>query len=189
MESFREMYERCYMQREDKLNQLKVWQFLIFLDHSCELWCFLGPSSLLNARIFSQVQILTSSWQGKVKNCYKAEKEKHRETKMAYADIAPKAPRSVQKAQVDMNIPESLSDSAVAWSFNFFLFRWRMAPLLPQDRPWNQSEGSNCQWQLKVQVTSTDPNGPRKIWVYSDFGLHIRHLSDVWVIWESKSNW
>merc|ERR1712013_486036 len=55
-----EKYERCYMQREDKLNQLK----------------------------------------GKVKNCYKAEKEKHRETKMAYADIAPKAPRSVQKAQV-----------------------------------------------------------------------------------------
>ena len=48
-----------------------------------------------------------------MKNCYKAEKEKHRETKMAYADIAPKAPRSVQKAQVDMNIPESLSDSAV----------------------------------------------------------------------------
>ena len=64
-------------------------------------------------RLFSQVQTLTSSWQGKVKNCYKAEKEKHRETKMAYADIAPKAPRSVQKAQVDMNIPESLSDSVV----------------------------------------------------------------------------
>ena len=60
------------------------------------------------------MQILTSSWQGKVKNCYKAEKEKHRETKMAYADIAPKAPRSVQKAQVDMNIPEPLPDSAVA---------------------------------------------------------------------------
>ena len=38
--------------------------------------------------------------QGKVKNCYKAEKEKHRETKMAYVDIAPKAPRSIQKAQV-----------------------------------------------------------------------------------------
>ena len=43
-----------------------------------------------------------------MKNCYKAEKEKHRETKMAYADIAPKAPRSVQKAQVDMNLPESI---------------------------------------------------------------------------------
>jgi len=41
-----------------------------------------------------------SQLKGKVKNCYKAEKEKHRETKMAYVDIAPKAPRSIQKAQV-----------------------------------------------------------------------------------------
>ena len=69
------------------------------------------------------MQTLTISWQGKVKNCYKAEKEKHRETKMAYADIAPKAPRSVQKAQVDFNIPESLPDPAVASSFNLFFFQ------------------------------------------------------------------
>ena len=35
MESFREMYERCYMQREDKLNQLKVRHFFIFLVDKC----------------------------------------------------------------------------------------------------------------------------------------------------------
>ena len=39
-----------------------------------------------------------------MKNCYKAEKEKHRETKMAYVDIAPKAPRSIQKAQVPQKL-------------------------------------------------------------------------------------
>ena len=80
MESFREMYERCQTEREDKLSQLKVWP-----------WDFeiLRP-------LVEQSHLL----QGKVKNCYKAEKEKHRETKMAYVDIAPKAPRSIQKAQV-----------------------------------------------------------------------------------------
>jgi len=60
MESWREMYERCMEEREQKLSQLK----------------------------------------GKIKNCYKSEKEKHRETKLAYVDIAPKAPRNVMKAQV-----------------------------------------------------------------------------------------
>merc|ERR1719509_711309 len=60
MESFREMYERCEVQREERLNALK----------------------------------------GKVKNCYKTEKDKHRQTKMAYDDVAPKAPRSVKVAQV-----------------------------------------------------------------------------------------
>ena len=68
------------------------------------------------------MQTLTSSWQGKVKNCYKAEKEKHRETKMAYADIAPKAPRSVQKAQVDMNLPESIW-FCIGLKFQLFLFQ------------------------------------------------------------------
>ena len=60
MESFKEMYERCANEREEKLSALK----------------------------------------GKVKNCYKQEKNKHRETKMAYVDIAPKAPRDVRNAQV-----------------------------------------------------------------------------------------
>ena len=78
MESFREMYERCQTEREDKLSQLKVWD-----------------SEILRPLV-EQSHLL----QGKVKNCYKAEKEKHRETKMAYVDIAPKAPRSIQKAQV-----------------------------------------------------------------------------------------
>ena len=35
-----------------------------------------------------------------MKNCYKQEKNKHRETKLAYVDIAPKAPRDVRNAQV-----------------------------------------------------------------------------------------
>jgi len=60
MESYKEMYERCKMERDQKLNTLK----------------------------------------GKVKSCYKREKEKHRETKLAYVDMAPKAPRSVKVAQV-----------------------------------------------------------------------------------------
>ena len=72
----------------------------------------------------------------------------------------------------------------------FSFFRWRMAPLLPQDRPWNQSEGTNR--QPFRQWTCTDPNGLRKIWVCSDFVLHYNtywHLSDVCVHWESGSNW
>ena len=54
-----------------------------------------NPDPLIFLGLFKQIYL-----QGKVKNCYKTEKEKHRETKMAYVDIAPKAPRSIQKAQV-----------------------------------------------------------------------------------------
>jgi len=36
---------------------------------------------------------------GKVKQCYKAEEDNHRKTKLAYVDIAPKAPRNVRNAQ------------------------------------------------------------------------------------------
>ena len=41
-----------------------------------------------------------SNVQGKVKQCYKAEEDNHRKTKLAYVDIAPKAPRSIRNAQV-----------------------------------------------------------------------------------------
>jgi len=36
---------------------------------------------------------------GKVKQCYKAEEDQHKKTKLAYVDIAPKAPRNVRNAQ------------------------------------------------------------------------------------------
>jgi hypothetical protein len=35
-----------------------------------------------------------------VKQCYKAEEDNHKKTKLAYVDIAPKAPRSIRNAQV-----------------------------------------------------------------------------------------
>jgi len=59
MESWREMYERCTIEREEKLEALK----------------------------------------GKVKQCYKAEEDNHKKTKLAYVDSAPKAPRNVRNAQ------------------------------------------------------------------------------------------
>ena len=96
MESFREMYERCEVQREERLNALKVnpggnpWTKKTGLSSSAS-----APSSL------PPVDPLTLTLtQGKVKNCYKTEKDKHRQTKMAYDDVAPKAPRSVKVAQV-----------------------------------------------------------------------------------------
>jgi len=60
MESWREMYERCEIEREAKLDQLK----------------------------------------GRVKQIYKDEDQKHLKTKMAYVDVAPKAPMRVRNAQV-----------------------------------------------------------------------------------------
>ena len=35
-----------------------------------------------------------------MKQCYKAEDDSHKKTKLAYVDIAPKAPRSIRNAQV-----------------------------------------------------------------------------------------
>ena len=37
---------------------------------------------------------------GRVKQTEKAEKDSHRKTKLAYVDVAPKAPRSIRNAQV-----------------------------------------------------------------------------------------
>merc|ERR1719186_2214352 len=60
LESWREMYERCTVERAEKLEALK----------------------------------------GKVKRCYKTEEDSHRKTKLAYMDVAPKAPKSIRNAQV-----------------------------------------------------------------------------------------
>ena len=37
---------------------------------------------------------------GRVKQTYKKEEDSHRKTKLAYVDVAPKAPRSIRNAQV-----------------------------------------------------------------------------------------
>jgi len=74
MESWREMYERCSIEREEKLEALK----------------------------------------GKVKQCYKAEKNKHKETKLAYVDSAPKAPRSIRNAQAKNGTALPVGHSMVA---------------------------------------------------------------------------
>ena len=37
---------------------------------------------------------------GKVKQTYKKEEDSHRKTKLAYVDVAPKAPRTIRNAQV-----------------------------------------------------------------------------------------
>ena len=89
-----------------------------------------------------------------MKNCYKAEKEKHRQTKMAYDNIAPKAPRSIQKAQVRNNSMWKVS-ICLGWNQGVKVekdhlgsqssshFRWRTGLLLPLAPPWNPSAGCN----------------------------------------------
>jgi len=74
MESWREMYERCTVEREEKLEALK----------------------------------------GKVKQCYKAEEDNHKKTKLAYVDSAPKAPRSIRNAQVKNGTALPVGHSMVA---------------------------------------------------------------------------
>jgi len=74
LESWREMYERCTVERAEKLDALK----------------------------------------GKVKQCYKAEEDNHRKTKLAYVDIAPKAPRSVRNAQAKHGTALPVGHSMVA---------------------------------------------------------------------------
>eukprot|EP00092_Neocalanus_flemingeri_P039512 GFUD01043026.1.p1 GENE.GFUD01043026.1~~GFUD01043026.1.p1 ORF type:complete len:697 (-),score=204.72 GFUD01043026.1:693-2783(-) len=74
MESWREMFERCTLERAEKLDALK----------------------------------------GKVKQCYKAEEDNHRKTKLAYVDIAPKAPRSVRNAQAKHGTALPVGHSMVA---------------------------------------------------------------------------
>jgi len=74
MESWREMYERCIVERAEKLDALK----------------------------------------GKVKQCYKAEEDNHRKTKLAYVDIAPKAPRSIRNAQAKNGTALPVGHSMVA---------------------------------------------------------------------------
>lgn len=73
-ESWREMYERCTLERAEKLEALK----------------------------------------GKVKQCYKAEEDNHKKTKLAYVDIAPKAPRSVRNAQAKNGTALPVGHSMVA---------------------------------------------------------------------------
>jgi len=74
MESWREMHERCTLERAEKLEALK----------------------------------------GKVKQCYKAEDDSHKKTKLAYVDIAPKAPRSIRNAQAKNGTALPVGHSMVA---------------------------------------------------------------------------
>ena len=53
-------------------------------------------------------------FQGKVKQCYKAEEDNHKKTKLAYVDIAPKAPRSVRNAQAKNGTALPVGHSMVA---------------------------------------------------------------------------
>ena len=171
MESFREMYERCYMQREDKLNQLKVWQFLIFVDHSCELWCFLGPSSRLMLGwktlkckdYFHKCRPWPVLGRARWRTATKRRRRNTARQRWPTLTLLQKHPDRFRKRRwtwISLSLYLILQWLKVS---TFSFFRWRMAPLLPQDRPWNQSEGTNrqpfCQWQLKVQVTCRDPNG------------------------------
>jgi len=58
--------------------------------------------------------LMEETYQGKVKQCYKAEKNKHKETKLAYVDSAPKAPRSIRNAQAKNGTALPVGHSMVA---------------------------------------------------------------------------
>ena len=172
MESFREMYERCYMQREDKLNQLKVGQFPIFVYHSSELWCFLGTSRRLILGYKKNSNLKTIFTSADLDQFLAGQGEEllqsgEGETPRDKDGLRWHCSKSTQIGSESAGGPKYpwVSYLILYWLkvSTFSFFRWRMAPLLPQDRPWNQFEGTNrqpfCQWQLKVQVTCRDPNG------------------------------
>ena len=51
-------------------------------------------------RCVEEQAIKLNALKGRVKQTYKAEEDSHRKTKLAYVDVAPKAPRSIRNAQV-----------------------------------------------------------------------------------------